>query len=321
LGSPSDGYPPRGRSWPGPEVRHRLPRKKGGAATEPSRKDVLEHGSTFAELAEWRTVAVRGTDARAWLHDLVTADVQSLADGQTRRSLLLTPTGRIRADFHIAGVDGSFLLLQAPGQPQAVDAILRPYVLSSDVEMNDRSERSLIVAVLGGLAASDGEGALVLAPSVLGSGRDVIVPRGEPARRLLAHLRGRGLAQLTEQDLETRRIRRGDVRMGADFGSDVLPAEAGLEGAIDLTKGCFLGQESVAKVRNLGHPPRVLRHVRSRTPVAPGAPVLAGGVAIGEVTSAAEGNGGTDAIVRVRWDAALEELSTATGPLSLRSGE
>jgi folate-binding protein YgfZ len=126
---------------------------------------------------------------------------------------------------------------------------------------------------------------------------------------------------MTEKDLEIRRIRRGDVRMGADFGSDALPAEAGLEGAIDLTKGCFLGQESVAKVRNLGHPPRVLRHVRSQTPVAPGVPVLTGGVAVGEVTSAAENNGGTDAIVRVRWDAALEELSTATGPLSLRREE
>jgi tRNA-modifying protein YgfZ len=194
-------------------------------------------------------------------------------------------------------------------------------VLSSAVEMDDHSERSLIVAVLGGLVAEDGDGALVLAPSVLGSGHDVIVPRGEPARRLRAHLRGRGLVELTEKDLETRRIRRGDVRMGADFGSDALPAEAGLEDAIDMTKGCFLGQESVAKVRNLGHPPRVLRHVLSLTPVAPGAPVLAAGVAIGEVTSAAEGNGGTDAIVRVRWDASLGELSTATGPLSLRREE
>lgn len=304
-----------------PEAVREACLEEGGAGTEPIREDVLERESTFAELAEWRTVSVRGRDARAWLHDLVTADVQSLADGQTRRSLLLTPTGRIRADFHVARVDGSFLLLQAPGQPQAVDGILAPYVLSSDVEMDDRSERSLIVAVLGGLDAEDGEGALVLEPSVLGSGHDVIVPRGEPARRLRAHLRRRGLAELTENDLEIRRIRRGDVRMGADFGPDALPAEAGLEGAIDLTKGCFLGQESVAKVRNLGHPRRVLRHVRSQTPVAPGAPVLTGGVAVGEVTSAAENNGGTDVIVRVRWDAALGELSTATGPLSLRREE
>jgi folate-binding protein YgfZ len=306
----------RGSCRPEPDRFERASER--GVSTEPRRRDVHENGNAFAELAGWRTVAVRGADARGWLHDLVTADVQGLPEGHTRRSLLLTPTGRIRADFHVAWVGGSFLLLQPPGQSQAVDEILAPYVLSSDVELDDLSERCLIVAILGGVAAEDGDGALVVAPSVLGSGHDVILSPGEPARRLRERLRRRGLVEMTEQDLETWRIRRGDVRMGADFGPDALPAEAGLEVAIDFTKGCFLGQESVAKVRNLGHPPWVLRHVRSRTPVAPGAPVLAGGVAIGEVTSAAEADGGTDAIVRVRWDPALEPLSTATGPLSLR---
>ena len=264
-------------------------------------------------------IAVRGADATAWLHDLVTADVEGLSTGQSRRSLLLTPTGRIRADFHIARLDGSFLLLQAAeGQPEAVDAILAPYVLSSDVELDDRSEGSAIVAVLGGEAAEDGDDALVLAPSVLGPGHDVILPAGEPASRLRERLRARGAVEVSAQDLETWRIRRGIVRMGPDFGPDALPAEAGLEDTIDFTKGCFLGQESVAKVRNLGHPPRVLRLVRSRAPILPGAPVLADGGTVGEVTSAAAADGGTDAIVRVRWDAASGGLSTLAGPLSLR---
>jgi folate-binding Fe-S cluster repair protein YgfZ len=87
-------------------------------------------------------IAVRGSGAAAWLHDLVTADVEGLSTGQSRRSLLLTPTGRIRADFHVARLDGSFLLLQAEGQHEAVDAILAPYVLSSDIELDDRSEAS-----------------------------------------------------------------------------------------------------------------------------------------------------------------------------------
>jgi len=263
-------------------------------------------------------IAVRGADATAWLHDLVTADVEGLSTGQSRRSLLLTPTGRIRADFHVARLDGSFLLLQAEGQPGAVDAILAPYVLSSDVELYDRSEGSAIVAVLGGAAVENGDDALVLAPSVLGPGHDVIVPAGEPAARLRERLRERGAVEVSAQDLETWRIRRGIVRMGLDFGTDALPAEAGLEDTIDFTKGCFLGQESVAKVRNLGHPPRVLRLVRSRAPILPGAPVLADDQQVGEVTSAAAADGGTDAIVRVRWDAAPGGLSTEAGPLSLR---
>jgi folate-binding protein YgfZ len=290
------------------------------AATGSTRSDALESGIAFAELPGWRVIAVRGADATAWLHDLVTADVEGLETGQSRRSLLLTPTGRIRADLHVARVDDSFLLLQAEGQPEAVDAILAPYVLSSDVELEDRTERSVVVAVLGGEAAQDGDDGPVLTPSVLGRGHDVVVAPGEPVVRLRERLRDRGFVQATPEDLETWRIRRGTVRMGSDFGPDALPAEAGLEDTIDLTKGCFLGQESVAKVRNLGHPPWVLRLVRSQGPIVPGAPVMADGATVGEVTSAAEDEGGTDAIVRVRWAAASGPLSTATGQLSLRRG-
>ena len=280
--------------------------------------DALENGSAFAELPGWRVVAVRGADAMGWLHDLITADVEGLSAGQSRRSLLLTPTGRIRADLHVARLTDSFLLLQEERQPEAVDAILAPYVLSSEVELEDRSERSVVVAVLGGTAAEDGDDGQVLTPSVLGRGHDVVVAPGEPADRLRERLRGRGADEVTPADLETWRIRRGIVRMGSDFGPDALPAEAGLEDTIDLTKGCFLGQESVAKVRNLGHPPWVLRLVRSQAPIEAGAPVLADGASVGEVTSAAETARGTDAIVRVRWAAASEPLSTGTGPLSLR---
>ncbi len=291
-----------------------------GDATRSTQLDALENGTAFAELPGWRVIAVRGADAPAWLHDLITADVEGLSAGQSRRSLLLTPTGRIRADLHVARLDGSFLLLQEERQPEAVDAILDPYVLSSDVELEDRSERSVIVAVLGGMAAEDGDDGLVLTPSVLGRGQDVVVPPGEPADRLRERLHGRGFLEVTPADLETWRIRRGTVRMGCDFGPDALPAEAGLEDTIDLTKGCFLGQESVARVRNLGHPPWVLRLVRSKAPIVPGAPVLVDGASVGEVTSAAEDDGGTDAIVRIRWAAASGPLSTGTGPLSIRQG-
>jgi folate-binding protein YgfZ len=295
---------------------------EGGTATGTTQQDALEHGRAFGVLAGWRTVAVGGPDARSWLHDLVTADVERSSDRRPRRSLLLTPTGRIRADFHLAVVDDSYLLLQAPDQPEHVDAILSPYVLSSDVVIEDRTDRSVVVAVLdGGVDAAEDDGALVLVPSVLGSGHDVIVAPGDPAERLAARLREDGLVEVSGADLETWRIRRGVARMMVDFGADALPAEAGLEDAIDFTKGCFLGQESVAKVRNLGHPPRVLLRVRSGAPIAAGAPVLKGGVTVGEVTSVATSVGVTDAIARVRWDAASDPLATSSGPLSLRHEE
>jgi tRNA-modifying protein YgfZ len=272
-------------------------------------------------LPGWGVTAVRGSDARSWLHDLVTADVESVPDHGSRRCLLLTPTGRIRADFHIAAVDGSYLLLQAPDQPDRMDTILRPYVLSSDVEVTDVSDHSEVVAVLDGSAVEVEPASIVLSPSVLGPGCDVVVPSGEASIRLRDRLRTSGLTEADAGDLEARRIRRGEPRMGVDFGQDALPAEAGLENTIDFTKGCFLGQESVAKVRNLGHPRWVLLRVRSGAPIAPGARVVAGATAVGEVTSAVEEPEGSAAIVRVRWDAASAQLATDAGPLSLQRVE
>lgn len=290
-----------------------------GDATETSQLAALEDGNAFVELAGWRTVLVRGADARGWLHDLVTADVEDLAPGRARRSLLLTPTGRIRADFHVAADEGSFLLIQAGEQPEPVDAILAPYVLSSDVELEDTSARVAVFAVLGGAAAEDSDAAFVTAPSVLGAGRNVLVPAGEPARLLAERLLATGMVRVSAGSVEAWRIRRGMPRMGADFGQEALPAEADLEDAIDRTKGCFLGQESVAKVRNLGHPPRLIRHVCSDRPIGRGATVFTDGSPVGEVTSAVTVDGITDAIVRVRWDAADGALfADGDQPLTLR---
>jgi len=276
--------------------------------------EALEREHAFAELRGWRLLGVRGADAGAWLHDLVTADVRTLEPGAARRSLVLSPTGRVRADLHVAFQDDGFLLLQDPIQPEPVEAILAPYVLSSDVELIDVSRRLTAFAVLGGHAAEDG--ATVWSPSPLGVGAGVVVDAGEPARRLRAALAA-DLIEALPEALERWRIRRGIPRMGADFATDALPAEAGLEGAIDFTKGCFLGQESVAKVRNLGHPLRAILSVRSGTRLAVGMPVRSGDVTVGEVTSVAEDDASLG-IVRVRWGAAGGALVTPAGPLSLR---
>jgi folate-binding protein YgfZ len=285
-----------------------------------SQLDALERGHAFAALLGWRVTWIRGADARGWLQDLVTVDVEGLADRRSRRSLLLTPTGRIRADFHVAAVDGSFLLLQPPEQSEGVGEILRPYVLSSDVQIEERSDRFALVAVLGEGAVVDGSDVVVLTPSVVGPGHDLVVP-SDTATPFLERLRASGLVEAAPTDLEEWRIRQGTPRMGADFGTDALPAEAGLEDAIDFTKGCFLGQESVARVRNLGHPPRVFLHVGSHAPIAPGASVVSGDVVVGEVTSVGSPLHGGDAIVRIRWDADRKRLATAAGPLVLRNAE
>jgi tRNA-modifying protein YgfZ len=276
--------------------------------------EALEAERAFVDLGGWRLLLVRGADARRWLHDLVTADVDSLEPGTARRSLVLSPTGRIRADLHVAFHEGGFLLLQDPDQPDPAEAILSPYVLSSDVELVDASGELAAFAVLGGDA--DEGGASSWTPSPLGVGTGIVVAAGEPARRLRSELDAH-LVEALPEAVDRWRIRRGIPRMGVDFGIDSLPAEVGLEGTIDFTKGCFLGQESVAKVRNLGHPPRVVLPVRSGNPLEAGMPVLAGTETVGQVTSVAVEEPGLG-IARVRWEAAGGRLATARGPLSLR---
>jgi len=244
----------------------------------------LDEGRAFVDGSRLRMVEVGGGDAAAWLNDLVTAGVEDLAEKQAVRSLLLTPTGRVRADFHVARARERFLLLQDPDQPKAVDDLLEPYVLSSDVALRDPG----------------------------GDTGPILVPT--PSGWRVAWAPPAGAAPADPQAAEVWRIRRGIPRFPIDFDEDSLPAEAGLEHLIDFAKGCFLGQESVAKVRNMGHPPRAVVALRAREPVHAGERVLAGGQDVGEVTSAAPFGIGTALIASVRWEARSGGLHSASGP-------
>lgn len=277
--------------------------------------EALDAGQAFVDRSLWAAVLVTGGDAERWLQDLVTAGIEGLASGEARRSLLLTPTGRIRADLHVARLRSGFLCLQDPDQPERAAAALAPYVLSSDVSLEDRTDAiALLCSTTEGLELNGAESAR---PSVLGVGTDLV---GAADRRadLAGALRDAGMVEVGEDAVEAWRIRRGDPRFGVDVGTDGLPAEAGLEWTIDLTKGCFLGQESVARVRNLGHPPRILLRLRADDAVPPGAPVVSGDEEVGRVTSAAADPDGSDLLALVRWEARASRLAAGGMPLRTR---
>lgn len=259
-------------------------------------RDAFEHQTRAldGERAEvaldgFRAIGVTGGDAVAWLQDLVTADVERLEPGEAVRTLLLGPTGRVRADLHALRRAEGFLLLQALDQPRDVGALLAPYVLSSDVR-------------LAGAAADE----LVGIPAIPSW-------RFGPA--------GADRICVDAVVVECWRIRRGLPRFPVDLDGESLPAEGGLddEVTIDRTKGCYLGQESVAKVRNLGHPTRTVLALRAPEAVATGTPILAGDAEVGLATSVDALGGGTDLLGRVRWDARESGLQTPSGtPLARR---
>ena len=222
------------------------------------------------DLTEWRKVLVTGSDALEWLDDLVSAGLSG-ADGP-RRSLLLMPTGRIRADFHVVLLHDGLLLIQDPVQPNGVDELLSRYVLSSDVELR-----------------------LVGEPQVAAWKDDVLHPVDD------------GDDALSAEQFDEWRIHEGIPRFGVDLDEESLPQEAGWERSIDFTKGCFMGQEAMAKIRNFGgHPTRVIRSMHAEEPVGVGTRLRD---IDGVVTSAA----GLDVIARVAWNARDAELVTGSG--------
>lgn len=251
---------------------------------DPSELGALEEGRGALGLARFRAVAVRGADAGRFLQDLLTADLSGLEPGAAARSLLLGPTGRIRADLHVLREPEGFLLLQPLDQPRPIDELLEPYVLSADVHLAEVPLPALVV--------------------VPTPGPWRFVPLGAP-----------GFVPVSPEAVESWRIRRGIPRFPVDLDEDSLPAEGGLDDGVivGLGKGCYLGQESVAKVRNLGHPPRVVLPVRADAPVRAGEAVLARGQRVGVVTSVDASDPWIAALARVRWEAREGPFATPAG--------
>jgi tRNA-modifying protein YgfZ len=275
----------------------------------------LREGRGFADLSAWRMVTVAGTDGRGWLNDLISADIAGLEPGTAKRSLLLTPTGRIRADFTVTPLPEALLLVQDLEQPAPIDELLAPYVLSSDVQLSDRTGHFALYACPGVDLPDDVPAVARWRPSALGPGTDVLVEGSERAMEAgVGALLAAGLVPAGLEELEAWRVEAGIPRYGVDLLEDSLPQEAGLDHSIAYDKGCFLGQEAVAKVRNLGHPPRVLLAAGIEGPVAAGDTVVADGRPVGIVTSATpRTDGGTAAIVRIPWSARTSRLATPDG--------
>ena len=241
--------------------------------------EALDANRAAVPTLGWVATRVRGGDAVAWLNDLVTADVDRLRAGEVVRSLLLSSTGRIQADVLIARAPDELLALQSPDQPRALGDLLEPYVLSSDV---------ILDTPVGG--------------PILVGGADGWHVAAEPAPSQVV---------VSPEALEAWRIRRGIARFPVDLDEESLPAEAELdhEPVIDRGKGCYLGQESVAKVRNLGHPTRVVVPATVEGSASAGEGIRSGSEVVGVVTSLA----GSSAIVRIRWAARRDALETEGG--------
>lgn len=203
----------------------------------------LIEGHTFVDLSHRDVVTISGADRLTWLHSLTTQFLEGLLPGTHTDVLLLSPQGRIEHGF--SGVDDgeTFWAHTEPGAGAALAEFLDRMRFMMRVEVATVTPEW---AVIGVNSASEGDGHSGL------SWR--LVPRSS-----LADLPGELGDPVGMWAWEALRIEAGDVRVGLDTDDRSIPNEAGLLGvSVHLDKGCYRGQETVARVHTLGRPPRRL---------------------------------------------------------------
>jgi folate-binding protein YgfZ len=259
---------------------------------------------------------VDGADRVRWLNGMLSNDVAALAPGRDRSgcyALLLTRIGRIVADVHVLLREGAFWLETEQSAVAPLLATLGKFIIADDVRLSEigpawerlalegPAASAIFAAAAGeapGLAADAADRFQIAGISLWAgawgvSGEDALqlfVPAGQAEAVALALERAGASHALTaagEDALEILRIEAGTPRFGHELSESVLPAEVGLERAISTSKGCYTGQEIVARMASKGGASHALVGLALAEGDAPaqGSPLLAQAARVGELTS------------------------------------
>jgi folate-binding protein YgfZ len=227
-------------------------------------------------------VWVEGPDAAGFLQGLLSNEIAGLAPGWATRALLLDAKGHVQADLRVRrDAADAFTLVLDPAAGALVAGLLERYHFSEDLELIGPEDADTVT--LPSASAAAAAGAELVVPSILPGAVEAVVD--DPGAVIAAA----GLTEAPAAALETARVAAGAARVGVDTGPSTLVQEAGLEDvAVSFEKGCFLGQETVARVRYRGRVNRRLRGLRlAAGPPATGGRVLLDGREVGRMTSAA----------------------------------
>jgi folate-binding protein YgfZ len=236
-----------------------------------------------------------GAEAAEFLQGQVSNDVEALEPGQGCYATLLDHKGKLRTDLRVLRLAPDRLLVDAdPAGRRALAHTFEMYSLGRQVTPRDVSDERVLLSLVGpgAAAALEGspgpeehaclEGALgVYATTDVGVDLIVGADRASDARGAL------DVPEVTEDVAEVVRIERGRPRLLHDMDSTTMPQEAGInERAVSFTKGCYVGQETVARLHYRGKPNRHLRGLRLSEPAEHGEPVTLGEKQVGTIGSA-----------------------------------
>jgi folate-binding protein YgfZ len=246
-------------------------------------------------------IAVTGADAAEYLQGQLTNDVEALEVGDGQYAALLDRKGHMQSDMRVLRPGAEEILVDTEGLARAaVVRHLTMYSIGREVEVIDVSEERAILSLIGpravevaGTAALPEDaceetaiaGVECLAVGAR-DGIDLIAGVAE-AERLREALIAAGAVEVAAEAAEILRIEAGVPRYGAEMGSETMPAEAGIvEQTVSFTKGCYIGQETVARLHYKGRPNRHLRGLRLSAPAQPGTPLRLGEKEVGRLGGA-----------------------------------
>jgi len=253
---------------------------------------------------------ISGKDRTRWANGMVTNNIRDLAVNHGVYSFLLTPQGRNQGDLVVYNRGECLLATTDREQAEAITAVLRRYIIMDKVEIEDISEKLVSIGIGGPHAAATlrraGIDVGALEPGqvvdTVWQGLNISLVRNthphsnsyeiwlapENVEKLWEALAAAGAQYAGSEALELYRIARGIPRYGVDLRERDLPQETGQEHALNFSKGCYIGQEIVERIRSRGNVHRTLIGFEVEgEPPRPGAKVFSGDKEAGEITSAA----------------------------------
>lgn len=269
------------------------------------------------DRSERGKLVVSGPEAAEYLQGQVTNDVEALGPGEGCYAALLDRKGHLQGDMRVLrppssvpfwrqapkrNSENSELELWLDTEPEAADAVRRHlgmYKIGRQVEVADVGAERAILSLIGPRAVEIAGSAALPENSceevTVGGARclavgtpegiDLLLPAAERDRAWDA-LPAAGAVEVSAEAAEIRRVESGRPRFGAEMGSETMPAEVGIvERAVSFTKGCYIGQETVARLHYKGKPNRHLRGLKLSAPARPGAVIHLGEKEVGRLGS------------------------------------
>jgi folate-binding protein YgfZ len=266
----------------------------------------VTEGVGLLDRSERGKLALTGQDAKEFLHGQVTQDIAGLTPGRGAYAAFLTQKGKMLGDLRVLDTGEELLLDTERVALQPLFNMIRRYSLGYDVVLHKRTLESGLFSLIGPLAAELVErGGVTLDPDehshaivqIGGAqarairtdvGVDLLFDAGDLAS-VRAEVLAAGAVEVSEGAAEALRIERGRPRYGVDLDESVIPQEAGLNArAVSFTKGCYVGQETVARLFYKGKPNRELRGLHSAKPIAVGTELTLEERVVGTITSSVE---------------------------------